>query len=202
MPRNDRDEDEPKQPPDVPLPRVDPRKVKLKHGEVHPSDRPANHHRDYRDEREHEDESYGFDDRPERPSRYRAPPLTQRSHRDLSMLQTLFEFFIPPLNDSPEANRRYRIAISLGVLTLSGFTAAAFGYMPIIGFSGFAYASAVKDIKVELLEQRIFDNRVRQCEATTPESRQFYGQKVAELLAKYQETAKAQYPLPSCVEIK
>lgn len=116
------------------------------------------------------------------------------------MLKLLFEFFIPPLNGDLEHIRRHRIALSLSVMALSGSMAAAFGLFP--GFSGFAYASTVNDIKVELLEQRIFDNRVRQCMAATPEGRQFYGQKGSELLARYQMTAHAPYPLPSCSEIR
>lgn len=118
------------------------------------------------------------------------------------MFKLFFAFFIPPANDDPENVRRHRIAVSLAVMALCGFMAAAFGWLPLFGFSGFAYASAVKDIKVELLEQRIFDNRVRQCVAATPEGRQFYGQKVRELMFKYQETVHIAYPLPACDEIR
>lgn len=165
-----------------------------------PSHGPSQKRRKAKRDKHHDSKTQASEYRPECPVCDFAPPLSERPHIETSMLQAIFEFFMPPVNDHPENIRRHRMLLSLGVITLSGLMTAAFGWFP--GFAGFAYASAVHDIKVELLEQRIFDNRVRQCIATTPESRQFYGQKVAELLAKYQATAQAPYPLPSCAEIR
>lgn len=153
---------------------------------------------EYNDDR-HDQKSHGFQDRPESPFRDFAPPRSQRTH-ETSMLRLFFEFFIPPVDDDPENMRRHRIALSLAVIALSSSTIAAFGLFP--GFSGFAYATTVTEIKVDLLEQRIFDNRIRQCTAATPEGRQFYGQKVRELMLKYQAATHETYPLPSCDEIR
>lgn len=115
------------------------------------------------------------------------------------MLKVLLEFFIP-LNGDPETLRRHRIGMSLAIVALCFSTAAAYGLVP--HFSGFAYASALQDIKVDLLEERVFDNRMRQCTAATPEGRQFYGEKTSGLMRKYRELTGYIYPLPSCREIQ
>lgn len=84
----------------------------------------------------------------------------------------------------------------------------ACGWLAWAGLPGFAYAADVtsvrndvSSIKVELLESRIFDTRVRQCESTTAEPRTFYREKLQELLRKYRELTAADYRLPSCGEL-
>lgn len=115
------------------------------------------------------------------------------------MLQFLFELFLSP-NGDPKMQRNHQILRSLTIIALCVSVGAAYGLAP--KFSGFAYASAVKDIKVDLLEGRVFDSRVRWCTATTAESRQFYAQKVSELLFKYRDTTGSTYQLPSCLELR
>lgn len=86
--------------------------------------------------------------------------------------------------------------------------AVACGWMAWAGMPGFAYASDVtsvrndvSSIKVELLEQRIFDTRLRQCESTSAEPRTFYREKLQELMRKYRELTAADYRLPGCEEL-
>lgn len=117
------------------------------------------------------------------------------------MLRALFEFFIPPLNQDPEASRRWKIAIGFAVLCLSIATLVSWGIFQPFGNQGFAYASDVRSIKTELLEQRIFEARLLQCNAGTTESRRFYTAKVQELLSKFRDSA-SYYRLPSCDEVR
>jgi hypothetical protein len=202
MPNRDTEDDEPMLPPDVPRSRKRRRvDVRLEQGEPRPSQRQSERDGDRYDDESEDGDPETFDHRPKGPVRHRAPPTPKCAH-ETSMLQSFFAFFIPPLNDTPENIRRHRMCVGLGVVGLSFLMTAAYGLLPAVGFSGFAYASAVKDIKVELLEQRLFDNRVRWCTATTAESRQFYAQKVAELLFKYRDTTGSTYQLPSCLELR
>lgn len=157
----------------------------------------------------HDDEEDGDGDEqqepashgPKRPARKPAPKRAQFPHEKSSMLKALFEFFIPPLNQDPETTRRWKIAIGFAVLCLSIATLVSWGIFQPFGHQGFAYSADVKSIKVELLEQRIFDARLRQCSAASQESRQFYAAKVQELLSKFRET-EGQYRLPSCEEVR
>lgn len=91
---------------------------------------------------------------------------------------------------------------------LLAHVAFAFGWLAWAGLPGFAYAgdvtsvrNDVSSIKVELLEQRIFDTRVRQCESASAEPRTFYREKLQELLRKYRDLTAADYRLPSCGEL-
>lgn len=140
---------------------------------------------------------------PEGPARDYAPEFPESSHEGVSMLRTAFDFLIPPADDSPENIRRWRIALGLAVLILFGHVTLACGWLQPIGLSGFAYASDVKEIKITMIEQQIFESRVKQCTAQTAESKQFYAERMQELLRRYKETAGATYPqLPSCAEIQ
>jgi hypothetical protein len=138
---------------------------------------------------------------PKRPTRHGAPEVSKSAHEKSSMLKALFDFFIPPISQDPETHRRWRIAIGFAVFCLSFATLVSYGIFAPFGHGGFAHSTDVKSIKVELLEQRIFDARLRQCSASSLESRQFYLAKVQELLSKFRET-EGQYRLPSCDEVR
>lgn len=76
-----------------------------------------------------------------------------------------------------------------------------------LGLGGFAYAGdvdklrgEVMSIKVELVEQRIFESRVRQCESDSGASR-FYRGQLQELMRKYRELTGSDYELPACDEL-
>lgn len=148
----------------------------------------------------HERDDDSLDGRPQRPIGKPAPKLSQSSHPEGASMKFL-DFLLPPVNASAEALRRWRLSISIAVMALSVSFPLAFGVLPGIPFSGFAYASDVKDIKVKLLERELFDSLVRQCSAKNDESRLFYGQKVQDLLTEYRKTAKADYQRPSCREL-
>jgi len=151
-------------------------------------------------DKDHGSHDDGFDDRPESPIREPAHEFSNSSHLGRSM-KFIFDLLIPPINASREAVRRWHMAISLAVVACSVSIPVMFGAVPVIPFSGFAYASDVKDIKVRLLEREIFDSLVRQCGAKNDESRQFYAQKVQDLLTEYRKIADASYQKPTCREL-
>lgn len=142
-----------------------------------------------------------LDDWPKCPVREPAPKLAKFSSHPGTSMRLLLDFLIPPVTASQEAIRRWRLSISLTVLALSSSVPMMFGIAPFIPFSGFAYASDVTDIKVQLLERELFDSMLRQCSAKNEESREFYARKVQDLLTQYRKTAKASYQRPSCREI-
>jgi len=82
-----------------------------------------------------------------------------------------------------------------------------------LGFLGVVspYASAdevgvikgeVTGIKVQLLEQTLFDVRLRQCKAATPESKQFYFERLQEKMNEYYRITNRNYRPPSCAELQ
>lgn len=156
---------------------------------------------DGEDDENGEREQKAANHRPQCPACNGTPEVAKFAHEQSSMLKALFEFFIPPVNQDPETRRRWRIAIGFAVFCLSCATLFSYGIFSPFGHPGFAHSADVKSIKVELLEQRIFDARLRQCTATSQESRQFYAAKVQELLSKFRET-EGQYRLPSCDEVR
>lgn len=86
---------------------------------------------------------------------------------------------------------------------------AAYGFFSIGGFHGFAQATDVMELRqaqnkaaVEILEQRIFETRVRQCQAGTEEARRFYSEKLQELLSKFRDLTHGEYGrMPDCREL-
>lgn len=138
---------------------------------------------------------------PQRPTRKPTPEIPNSPHENRSMMKALLEFFIPPRDDDPETHRRWRIAVGFAVFVLSCSTLLSYGILKPLGFQGFASAETVKSIEIELLEKHIFDTRLLQCNANTPESRKFYAAKVQELLSKFRK-AEGQYQLPRCEEVR
>lgn len=111
------------------------------------------------------------------------------------------------MEDNPNARRRWRLTVAL-VLLLVGFHVAwACGFVP--GLDGFARADSVAVVKsdvamirTELLEQRLFETRVRQCTSTTSDARQYHGEKLQELRRTYYSVTGHDYPVPTCEEVK
>lgn len=118
------------------------------------------------------------------------------------MLRQILDALIPPKDDSPENIRRWRISVGIGGAIVYVHIMLACGWFQNLGFSGFAYASDVKSITVELYEQRIFDTLVRQCNTVdNTQAKRFYAEKIQELLRKYRETTGADFRLPNCLEV-
>lgn len=95
------------------------------------------------------------------------------------------------------------IALSMFMLWASGALAFAG-----IGVSPFASASEVArlnqdvtGIKVQLLEQTLFDVRLRQCKAESTESRQYYYERLQEKMNDYFYITGRNWQPPACEEI-
>jgi len=157
---------------------------------------------DDEDDEDQEREQKAANHRPKRPARNGAPEVSKSAHEKSSMLKALFEFFIPSLNQDPETKRRWRISIGFAVFCLSTATLHSYGVFAPFGFQGFANAASVKSVEDYILNKDLFDTRLLQCKALTPESRQFYAKRMQELTNKFLET-KGLYPnLPTCAEVQ
>lgn len=106
--------------------------------------------------------------------------------------------------------RQIKLVLRTGWVTLVTFqTLYLFGALAVVGFPApfakaaeFASMSAeVTDIKVQLLEQRLFDIRLRQCKAETSESRQYYYTQLVEKMNDYYHMTGRSYMPPSCAEV-
>lgn len=99
-------------------------------------------------------------------------------------------------------NSLWRIVVSIHI-------ALACGWLSVTGFPGFAKATDVETLKKgqidaasEVVAQNIFDTRVRQCQATSPESRQFYASRLQFLLKRYVDLTQREYSrIPDCGEL-
>ncbi len=117
----------------------------------------------------------------------------------------------------------WRVSIAVGVLFLGGtlamHIALACGLVSLFGFTGFAQANDVSDIKRSIIEQRalmtagnnevmaivvggqIFDLRTRQCAAVKMKNYDAISSYSLELQGKlelYQRVSGRQYPLQQC----
>lgn len=93
-------------------------------------------------------------------------------------------------------------------IVLAVALAGGYGAFSKAGFGGFAYAGdvdkvrdEVASIRIELIEQRILDARMRQCQRPPSEPGSFYQRELQEQLRRYREIARAEYRLPSCAEL-
>lgn len=112
---------------------------------------------------------------------------------------------------------RWRLAIFAMVLLFLFHVAWACGWLETIGVgSGFAKASEnearfssvtqemvavkrdVKDIKVQLLEQGIFDAKESECTATDATARRFFASRVQSLSREYQTLTSLVFNIPPC----
>lgn len=116
------------------------------------------------------------------------------------MWKALFDLFVSLLNGGPNDNRAARIITTLAVISLIGFTASALGKFPLFGFAGFAYASDVKEIRIDQLDDKIESAVKGQCLAPTSESKWYYYEKIKLLKRKYQDI-DANYVPPTCRDL-
>lgn len=102
----------------------------------------------------------------------------------------------------PLVNILWRLMVTLALLM-------AYGLASITGFPGFARADDVAllrqtqiDAAAEIIAQNIFDTRVRQCGAASPEARLFYAERLQTLTNRYFALTRRMYsPIPACGEL-
>lgn len=112
------------------------------------------------------------------------------------------------LTDMTSAQKKVVITFCFRML-LIGHILWACSLLTPLGLQGFALAgdvqtveSKVSVIQSELLEQRIFETRLRQCGATSTEARRFYQEKLQDLIKRYQHVSGSAYQLPACAEVQ
>jgi hypothetical protein len=100
-----------------------------------------------------------------------------------------------------------RVGWVLLVSAIMMWVTGAFAFMGM-GTSPYASAGEVKElrtdvtsIKVQLLEQSLFDVRLRQCKAETIESKQYYYERLQEKMNLYFHLTDRNWNPPDCKEI-
>lgn len=123
-------------------------------------------------------------------------------------LKEIFPPDVPPVV-------RWRLAMFAAALGFIFHIAWACGLLEPMGLQGFARASSVEQVTAEvdgvkgrlasiqtdLLEQRLFDARLKQCTAETSDARQFYARQVESLYRELYRLNPATR-IPDCSEIK
>jgi hypothetical protein len=118
-------------------------------------------------------------------------------------IKELFPPGVPPV-------LKWRLAVFAVVVLFLFHIAWACGWLESTGLgSGFASASElnsrvsavegnVKDIKLSLIEQSIFDAKESECTATDPQARRFFASRVQTLSREYQALSGYVFSIPPC----
>lgn len=107
------------------------------------------------------------------------------------------------LEDTPEGRRKWRLTISVGIITLFAHVAWSCGMIP--GVSGFAMANEQEEIKhtiirieLKLLDRDIIDAVRQRCLAT---NKTFFADRVHELTRQWYFLTKVVYIVPNCTDL-
>jgi hypothetical protein len=125
------------------------------------------------------------------------------------MYQRLIDFGLsllkPPRDATPHEMRRHAIALSVAVALIYGHIAIACGWLSSIGLSGFASASSVSTVKVEIAEVRVTlygiairDLHRMKCNASNEYDQLNLNDQLQKELRKYREATGREYQLPEC----
>lgn len=110
----------------------------------------------------------------------------------------------PGFDANPKEVMKWRWLMAIGVVmngaALMIHILLACGLTPFFG--GFAYADEVRSNTIEILEQRLWDMKTRECDAVSQEARRLYSQKVSDLQKKYHELMGYDLKLPTCQELE
>lgn len=116
---------------------------------------------------------------------------------------------VPPAETAAEKLLLWRLTL-VAFNTVLAFIvmvhiAWACGFLP--GFSGFAVASDIEDIKKDskglkqvILEKEIIDTAISHCHSK-PETRAFYYARLIDLLKQHREIVGTQFEKPNCTEL-
>lgn len=157
---------------------------------------------------DHRCDTCASEGRPEGPCSDFAPELSEPS-QETSMYQRLIDFGLslltPPRDATPREMRRHAIALSVAVALIYGHIAIACGWLTSIGLSGFASASSVSTVKVEMAEVRVTlygiairDLHRMKCNAVTYDDQSNLNDQLQKELRKYREATGREYQLPEC----
>lgn len=113
------------------------------------------------------------------------------------------KLFMPDGDASPKARavwRQWQGAGMVGIWFFAWWAIGAFGSVPFLG-SGFAKAETMNRVQVQLLSEAILQNRIRHCNATTPDSRAYLYNIIQGQLLEYSSLTGKTYPLPRCEDL-
>lgn len=134
-------------------------------------------------------------------------------------MNKIVEELLPP--DLPRVTR-YRLAVTVSILVLMILSLIGFVGLPFLGLTRFARAGELdehtkdvtiliesierklKDIRIDLLEQRMYDAKKESCQFKTPDTSQalrFYSRQIAVMHREYYETTKRNFQIPTCEEV-
>ena len=112
------------------------------------------------------------------------------------------------------SDKQIKLLIRVGwVLTVSNALIWVTGLYALIGLGHAPYASAsevseqrlaVREIRVQLIEERILETRIKQCKAWAENNefaKQYYWEKLNTLMSQYYELKQQNYAIPECREI-
>jgi hypothetical protein len=119
------------------------------------------------------------------------------------MFKTLLDQLLPP--DIPPL-QKWRIAVFAAIMMMIGHVAWACGWLEPMGLgSGFAKAVDLKtlkgsyrEIKIQLLEQGIFNAKESECTSSDSGARRFFQSRVQELNREYYELVNVPFNIPPC----
>ena len=113
---------------------------------------------------------------------------------------------LPPKRGDIEGNNRWQWMVFLKLWMLLAFAFWSLDLMP--GFPGLARADELRQLsdeirlsRIETLEPRLFDLRVKQCLADSPGTRQAYAGQLAKSMRAFYELTGTRYELLDCAEI-
>lgn len=120
---------------------------------------------------------------------------------------------IPP--DEPPV-QRWRFMVAGAIILIFLILGGSYGLFSKFGWVGFAWASqiderlkpvvddvknlkgSVKEIRLQQIEQSIFDAKDSECTATSPSARRFFSQRVLSLSREYFSLAGTDIDIPPC----
>lgn len=116
-------------------------------------------------------------------------------------MSAIWDAIVPPADASKEEVMRWRTILAICVFVCISFIPVSYNFYAHAGEVK-AISAEVSEIKLQLLEQALFDVRLRQCKADTPETKQYYYTRLQEKMNAYYEITGRNYRPPACAEIQ
>lgn len=119
------------------------------------------------------------------------------------MLRWMFDTFVAPPHSQEGSRAFWYLWIGLSTLALWVFFWWSIGMMPSTAFGdGFAKQEDVIQIRISMLEERLLDLRIHQCNAATDsESRYFFFEQLQRRTREYYTLTGTNWTVPSCEEV-
>lgn len=117
------------------------------------------------------------------------------------MSKIIEELFPPGI---PEV-ARWRLVVAGSIVVLGLQAAAAYGAFAWAGIPGFASKAGFDELKITLLEERIYDTKRLWCQVSQEqgrgESRRFYSGELSRMHLRYYKLTGVRMDVPTCEEV-